>query len=167
MMKRDSELEKIYKIAIEEALDDRTEFLTPEHILYAIALSPYMKHVWQYFHTDVDAFLFDIEDSFDWIESVQDEIDEKEYELLASTQTIVVMERSEEQAFFAGKEQISTEHVLAAILTLEDSYASYLLKRHTTSDTAELLSVIVNKDSLKREDSNTEGKDAEEGEEKE
>ena len=144
MMKRDSDLEAIYKTAIEEAIAGRKEFLTPEHLLYGIANSPIMSHVWGYFQTDLEALIKEIKEALEQVESVPEDVDDDEYELLASNQSIDVMKMSQEQAFFAGKKQISTPHVIAAILALDNSFANYLLVKYTTTDTAELLSVITN-----------------------
>lgn len=143
MMERDQYLEQIYKDAIDIAASKRKEFFTPEFILYSLLASPVCSHIWRHFQTDIISMAEEIRQATNQVETVPEDASNEEYELLASDQALSVIKKSEEQAYYAGKKQISVAHVIAAILELEDSFAKHILLKYTTEDPAELMSIVV------------------------
>lgn len=141
MMRKDKNTEAAYQEAINFAVRERKEFLTPEMVLYSILQQETGERLLECYQYDFGTFVSDFTDAIDNVESVPDDIEE--YELIASQQMVQVMTLSELHAKGAGRKTLSIPHILSAILNLDNSLAKYLLLKHTTTDETELMSTIV------------------------
>lgn len=140
-MKRDKNAEETYQLAIRLAAYQRKEFLTPEILVYAMLDLPMMRDVMYSYQCDLEQFVEELKEAIAQVDVVPKEVEE--YELTASEDMIEVIEHSEFNAQNSGRKRVSIPHIIHAILDLDESWAKYVLLKHTTTDEAELMSTIV------------------------
>ena len=140
-MKRDKKCEKAFQSAVKFAVDNRLEFMTPELLLFYILGQEEGQKILMSYQTKIKALMKDFGNALRKVDVVPEEVGD--YELLASDQMIQVLEWSELNAKGAGRKKIEIPHIIAAILELEESTARYLLLKHTTTDTTELMSTVI------------------------
>lgn len=140
-MKKDKKLEEAYQKAIELAVRDRKEMLTPELLLLTILACEESWNFITSYQSSVIELCEDLSKVADVVDAVPEDVEE--YELIASHQMIEVMTWSELNAKGAGRKKVTIPHVIAAILQLEESFAKHILCKYTTYDEAELMSTVV------------------------
>lgn len=141
-MDNSKRLEEVVNYAAEYASGARTEFLTPEHILYAIIVkSAEFSNLAKSYNVDLEYQLMNpLRSIFVDYGMVPDDV---EYELELSVQGQQLVSISGLMAAAAGKAEMDIPHVLHAIMQLEDSYAKYHLLAAFNIDETELLRSIV------------------------
>ena len=141
-MKRTERLSKSYEMAFQLAFDKRHEFVTPEHLLYGIALQSELEAIFTSYQVDPVFFRVEILDYLDQhVDSVPEDVGD--YELLASTQLIQVIAISEQMAASSGHDEVDIPHALNAIMHLEESHALHAIVRSFTDDPGEFLNSMV------------------------
>ena len=140
-MERDRNTEKALQDAINYAVEERKEFLTPEMLLMFIMQQFEGSILMHQYQHQVYEICDELKKSADSVDRVPDDI--KEYQLIASNQLIELIEMGEKNAINAGRSQLELQHLLCAILDLKDSFAKYALCKYTTNDKVELLTSIV------------------------
>ena len=140
-MKRTERAESAYKTAIGLAASARREFLTPEHLLWSIIGQHEGTKLIESYQCQASLMQKELLDEIADVDTVPTDVED--YELIASNQMMQVLEWSEMMAASAGQEKVDLPHILHAIIELDESAASYILHKYTTTDDAELLSTIV------------------------
>lgn len=141
-MKNTERLDKAVHFAEQMSLTSRLEFVTPEMLLVGICCTT------EEFTELCESYFVDYQkDIKEPIYATMSEgmVPEEvgDYELLPSFQLCKLLEMAEGMAKNAGRDEIDVPHVLHAMLSLEESYANYLLRTNFTDDEAEFLSCII------------------------
>jgi ATP-dependent Clp protease ATP-binding subunit ClpA len=125
------DLEESLNLAVKEAEARGHEYVTVEHVLYAICENPLAKELIegcggsiQQLKTDLHLFL-------------EEKIEAKKLEKGKSPKPTIgfhrILQRSAEQVFSSGKEVIHCDAILIAIFSEEESFAAYYLKKQELS----------------------------------
>lgn len=141
-MEHTQRLTSLLQTAADEAFERRNEFVTPEHLLYAISDTDEFEQLSDFFLADVEDIQDALLKTIEKYDSVPEEVED--YKLELSKQLLVALKISEVQAANAGRKQVDVPHVINAIYSLPDSYAAYILKTILTEDEGELLSTVLN-----------------------
>ncbi len=140
-MDKTERLAAVYSEATQMAWDRRHEFVTPEHVLYAIFKSKDFRAMLVSYQVNIDAVFRSLDAFFDnTLDIVPPEAGR--YELLASTQLAQVIMLSEQSATASGRDAVDISHVIRAIMLLDDSRAVTILARHFTDDEGEFLTSL-------------------------
>lgn len=127
---------------VKKAMEDRCEFVTPEHFLLGIMQLQEFKTLAHSYHVDIEEDMVPYLNAyFEELDRVPEEVGE--YELSASIQLTKVLLSSEAQALNAGRIDLDVPHVLNAIMELNDSHAAMLMVECFTYDKSELLRQII------------------------
>lgn len=128
-------------LAIVQAQRAHKEYLTPEHILYALHYqSPFEYAVFfgnavmEHFEAELRTYI----DQMDFVDG-----DDTNYELLISNQCQQMLALAEGNAFNAGKREIDVPHIINAMLLLDESQAAYIIRKHFLMSDADILNIFV------------------------
>jgi ATP-dependent Clp protease ATP-binding subunit ClpA len=126
------ELQTALTVAVNEAIERRHEYLTLEHLLFALLDDPATADIIRNCGGDIAKLQAELEEFFSQhVTSVVGPADEGERrppEQTASFQR--VLEYAYAQAQSSGQEKINGGNILAAMYGEQQSYAAYLLKKH-------------------------------------
>src|SRR6056297_1244094 len=123
-MKISQDVQSVLNAAYLEAKDRHSEYLTPEHILYAALFFENVEKIVSYCGADPEQIRLDLEEYF---AGKVPELDEGD-----PIQTIGVQEIIEQAVFHtesSAKESVDLPDILVAIFNQENSYGSYYLKK--------------------------------------
>ncbi|MGN0143353.1 MAG: Clp protease N-terminal domain-containing protein, partial [Clostridium sp.] len=120
-MKITSDLNNILIRAYEEAKKISSEYITPEHLLYAATFDEKVAHAIEKCGGNIDNLQYNLKIYMKTYVSTTSGEPQESIEF----QRVILT--ADEQVKYSGKEVIDTDHILAAIFTLEDSYALYYL----------------------------------------
>ena len=131
-------------IAIKKAIETcdtmRHEFVTPEHVLYAICQQP----AFQYAVDDMGGECGDITHllgkTFAKMERVPDGV---KYAIEGSEQFSQMMSLAIKQAQYAETDTLDVPHIIAAMLMLEDSEAAFVLNTEVGENIGEFMNALV------------------------
>ena len=130
--------------AIQHAIEDcdfwRHEFVTPEHVLHAIAQQQPFVEASEWTLKDAETIEKELEKLFIDMESVPDD---KEYVLEGSQQFSEMMSLAMKQAAASEVETLDVPHIIAAMQLLDDSMAAYLLDGFIGDDKGEFMQALV------------------------
>lgn len=118
--------------AYEEALEQRNEYVTPEHMLIVLSRNPEFAKVLSYMQSDVDHLKEKLNEHLGYMEKVPAGMD---YTPRASAQLKQVLLRADSNVNMCGKSVIELSHVMKGLLDLENSWAQYLLTEAIHGDT--------------------------------
>jgi ATP-dependent Clp protease ATP-binding subunit ClpA len=121
------ELQATLELAADEAIKRRHEFLTLEHLLYALLLDKVAKDVIYNCGGDLDLLRRDLEDFFkESIQPLPRGVDRYPEQTAAFER---VLNRAMEQAEASSQEKIDGGNILAALFGESHSHAKYLLEK--------------------------------------
>lgn len=120
-MKITSNLNDVLIRAYEEAQKVNSEYLTPEHLLYAATFDDKVSNAIKECGGDVNSLQYNLKTY------IKNYVTTSNSEPQESIEFQKVILTADEQVKYSGKEVIDVDHILAAIFTLEDSYALYYL----------------------------------------
>ena len=144
--------------ALEACLTRRHEFVTPEHLLLAM-LDDAIFYSTLSTYCDVDNLCTRLDDKLSQMERVPEHIDYEDPELsLLMTQ---LWERACQQVYYSSATEVDTTHLIMALFSLDDCWASYLLKQALGSEQEDFMSSIITAyeiDDMTAGDSDTEGR---------
>src|ERR1051325_10308084 len=121
------ELEVSLGLAVREASERRHEFLTLEHVLYALLHDGDIVEVVRHCAGDPEALKRDLAKFFDErVERLPDNVEADPQQTMAFRR---VLQRAALHVQSAGKEQITGRDILVAIFREPQSHAAYLLER--------------------------------------
>lgn len=127
-------------LAIVQAQKAHKEFLTPEHILYALHYQSPFEYAAFFGNALMDNVEADLRSYIDKMECIA--TDGEEYELRVSVQCQRMLALAEGNAYNAGRHEIDVPHIINAILHLDDSMAAYILRKHFGTSDADILNVF-------------------------
>ncbi|MCQ2974483.1 MAG: AAA family ATPase [Bacteroidales bacterium] len=135
---------KITDIALQAAylmaLERRSEYVTPEHLLYAgiCDLVPF-RWLLENFNKNVEDFKQELEEYINQYEKVPGK---KEYELLPSNHFTIMMGVAQKIAENAGKNELGIHHLILGMFELPECMASTLLKKYSNNDPVEFMDAL-------------------------
>jgi len=132
-------LSDLFQGCIELCQQRRYEFVTPEVVLYELLSDDVFCSVID-FYCDIATLIDEVENKLVETECVPEGID---YQLMPSEQYTQLMGQASLQVISSSAEALDTPHVVVALLQLENSWATYLLKKHLGENEADFLSDIV------------------------
>ena len=122
-MKYTDELQQIIQNAFRLAEEERHRYIMPEHIVYGFTKDQQFNQRFRYYGGDVQQLQ---EQIVVWLRENAEQLqEEEEQEITDDFRRIFIM--AEGQAQSSEREVVEASHLLAAILSLEDSYAVYYL----------------------------------------
>lgn len=127
--------------AIENAIEQRKEYLTPEFLLGSFVEQTEAEQLCASYQTSLRELSLSLDEELERIDEVPKSVEN--YELLLSSQMQQLLDTAVVMAESAGRKELDVPHLLHALLKLEESAARYLFLRYTTTDVAELMSSIV------------------------
>lgn len=119
-----SEASSLMTQAYQEALNNRNEFVTPEHILWSLMQISHFVEGLKYSAVDIDLLNRQLNEYLSNMEKVPESI---EITPEASVQLIQIIEHADSNVLVCGKENIETIHIIKGLLSLEESWAQYIL----------------------------------------
>ena len=128
-------------LAIVQAQKAHKEFLTPEHILYALHYQNAFEYAAFFGNVQMDAIETELRIYIDQMECV-DTDSEDEYELRVSVQCQRMLALAEGNAYNAGRQEIDVPHIINAILHLDESQAAYILRKHFNTSDTDILNIF-------------------------
>lgn len=135
------DLNKAMKYASQKALVENSDFITPEHLLYGMMTLPQMQDLmWSCNEAfDLDDFLDELDEHIE--ESTKDDSQGAKPNDICepSFQLQQVFTDAVRQAIMAERKAIDMPMAINAILCLENSWAAYLLRKHTNVEDFEIM----------------------------
>lgn len=135
------DLNKAMKYASQKALVENSDFITPEHLLYGMMTLPQMQDLmWSCNEAfDLDNFLDELDEHIE--ESTKDDSQGAKPNDICepSFQLQQVFTDAVRQAIMAERKAIDMPMAINAILCLENSWAAYLLRKHTNVEDFEIM----------------------------
>ncbi|MBE6072266.1 MAG: ATP-dependent Clp protease ATP-binding subunit ClpA [Clostridium butyricum] len=122
-MKVTSEVNDILVKAYEEAKEKNSEYITPEHLLYAATFDNQVKSAIEELGGDISSLRYNLKTY------IKTYINVRNGEPQESIDFQKVILKANEQVTFSQREAIDVEHIMAAIFDLEESYALYYLQQ--------------------------------------
>ena len=132
-------LNELLQDSIELCKERRYEFITPEVVLYELLSEDVFVSVIDYY-CDITALMEEVENRLVETGFVPYNL---EYQLMPSEQYTQMLGKASLQVISSSAEAIDIPHVVAAMLELENSWATYLLKKHLGDDESEFISDII------------------------
>lgn len=120
-MKITSNLNDIIIKAYEEAKNRKSEYITPEHLLYSATFDDKVADAIEQCGGDLNNLRHNLDA---YIKTYISTGNEEPQESIGFQKVILI---ADEQVKYSGGEVIDVDHILAGIFTLEDSYALYYL----------------------------------------
>ena len=120
-MKITSNLNDIVIKAYEEAKNRKSEYITPEHLLYSATFDNKVADAVEKCGGNLNSLRYNLET---YIKTYITTGSEEPQESIEFQKIILIADK---QVKYSGGEVIDVDHILAAIFTLEDSYALYYL----------------------------------------
>lgn len=131
------------KEAIDAAVNDaklqRVEFVTPEHLLYFICAQEGFENAMFCASGYVMRLEMELDRYFETLETFDESV---EYEISFSYQLSELLSQAGEKAASADRDTVNVLHLIDAMLSLEDSYASNMLLKHFNTDRAGIIEYL-------------------------
>ncbi len=141
-MKVTSEVNDILIKAYETAKEKNSEYITPEHLLYAATFDENIKGAIKSCGGIIDNLRYNL------LTYIRTYINKKNGEPQESIEFQRVILRANEQVVFSQREAIDVEHIIAAIYELEESYAHYYLSQEGVEE-RDILYYLCHKEDMK------------------
>ena len=123
-MKITNEVNSILLRAYQEAKEKSSEYITPEHLLYAATFDRNVEYAIRECGGSLENLRYNLNT---YIRTYINKIGQGEPQESIEFQKVILT--ANEQTRYSGKDAIDIDHILSAIFTLEDSYARYYLEQ--------------------------------------
>lgn len=123
-MKITNEVNSILLKAYNEAKEKNSEYITPEHLLYAATFNQNVEYAVRECGGSLENLRYNLST---YIKTYIDKIGSGEPQESIEFQKVILT--ANEQIQYSGKDAIDVDHILSAIFMLEDSYARYYLEQ--------------------------------------
>ena len=123
-MKITNDVNDIIIKAYKEAKDRHSEYITPEHLLYAATFNESFKDAVDECGGSIENLRYNLST---YIKTYVGTTTHGEPQESLEFQRVILT--ADEQVKYSGKDVIDVDHILAAFYTLEDSYALYYLQQ--------------------------------------
>lgn len=120
----EKEVTRLLTDAYEEALKQRSEYVTPLFVLKVLLNNSSFKSALEYIGADSEVLLEQLNEKIEEMDKVPEEI---EYSPTASLLLIQMLENADQNVVSCGKSIIELPHLIKSLLNLEESWAAYLL----------------------------------------
>lgn len=130
---------QIMSEAYHSAKDSRHEFITPEHLLFALTQEFNFTHALNKFGDSL-ALQKRVAERLKNTEKVPDEMD---YEPESSAQMGQVIEIACRQVYFSSAKELDIPHLVMGLLHIEESWACYLLKEAINGEDSNFMSELI------------------------
>ena len=132
-------LQKLMTAAMNVCMAYRHEFVTPEHLLFALFEDATFYSTMSSY-CDVNAVYNEVIDQLLGMENVPDGV---AYNPQTSVQMEQLMQKAYRQVYHSNATMLDTTHFVMALLNMEESWASYLLKRALGDDEQHFMSNLI------------------------
>lgn len=140
-MDRTKNAETAIMDGVRKAYADRSEYVTPEHLLHGLFQQPEIVSLFESFHQKVENYKPSLDEYFKTLDTLPAELGE--YDPEASVQLTMVMLTSEANALNAGKSEVDITHIMKALYDTYDSLAGTLLRDAFQYDCVEMLRALI------------------------
>ena len=149
-LKYTKHVNKALEVAHTEAKFRRHEFVTPEHLLYALI----QQDEFVYALEDMACNIGKLEKKIKEILNTKFEVlpEDTQYEPENSSQMAEVFLKAHLIVSFSGANEIDVPHLVQGMLELTDSWAAYILKSTLKDDVAEFTSMLIDEYSYDYDD---------------
>ena len=154
MMKNNEQVTELLKSAITLCTERRHQFVMPEHLLYCMTTIPEMQDALTTYAVQPHELTDGLKQFFKTQETVPVNID---FKPAMSQQTAQLLHIAFEEAYNSGKDEVGIPHYVSALFKLEESWASYILKKALNDDTAGFLALLVDEYRTESDDDETTG----------
>ncbi|MCH5229496.1 MAG: AAA family ATPase [Muribaculaceae bacterium] len=134
------ETKELLEHAYQEALKRRHEYLTPEHILMVLIQNPDFSNALKYIGADIEELLEKINDNITDLDIIPEDID---FAPSPSLQFSQMLEYADLNVISCGKSKIEIIHIIKGLLSLEESWAQYLLWNAIRGEEGFFLSILL------------------------
>ena len=118
------EVAELLTEAYEEALKRKCEYITPEIVLKELTKNTDFKKALEFIGGDEEELIEKLNDKIKDLEIIPEETD---FSPTASVQLLQMLENADHNVVSCGKSAIELSHVIKSLLSLEESWAKYLL----------------------------------------
>ena len=132
-------VDKVLQDTLSKCTENRHQFVTPEHLLFALFGQDQFAAAVDYY-IDILAVLPELEDHLKEMERVPWNM---EYQPETSLQLTQLIENAYKMVEYSSATELDVPHLVRALLQLEDSWASYLLKRKLGDNEEDFLSELI------------------------
>ena len=140
-MERSFWANKALNDAVRGAQERRLELLTPEaFLLFGLCAQGPFADTLNNCGADVEALNHDLDLYLKDADLVPDG---QNYALEASAQMMDILQLSEQQAYSSSAKEVDVPHLVKALLSLPDSWAAFLLRKHVAIDEASFLDALI------------------------
>lgn len=140
-MERSFWANKALNDAVRGAQERRLELLTPEaFLLFGLCAQGPFADALNNCGADVEALKHDLDLYLKDADLVPDG---QNYALEASAQMMDILQLSEQQAYSSSAKEVDVPHLVKALLSLPDSWAAFLLRKHVAIDEASFLDALI------------------------
>lgn len=143
MMKNSDALNALMQEAVDICTQRRNQFVTPEHVLYALVGVPEFAFALSLFHVNLRDFQAQLDRVLQSMGSVPTDTD---YAPLLSEQGRKLMQAAALQAYQAEQDTVDIPHLVNALFHLEDSWASYILLKAIDNDEALFMQLLLSEE---------------------
>lgn len=140
MMKNNEQVTQLLNSAISLCTERRHQFVMPEHLLYCMTAIPEMQDALTTYAVQPHELTDQLKEFFKTLETVPVNA---EFKPAMSQQTAQLLHLAFEQAYDSGKDEVGIPHYVSALFKLEESWASYILRKALNDDTAGFLALLV------------------------
>lgn len=140
MMKNSEQVTQLLKSAISLCTERRHQFVMPEHLLYCMTTIPEMQDALTTYAVQPHELTDALKTFFKTLDTVPEHVEGKPG---LSQQTAQLLHIAFEEAYNSGKDEVGIPHYVGALFKLEESWASYILKKALNGDTAGFLALLV------------------------
>ncbi len=124
-MELTAQLSNIINSAVDMAAERNDRYVTVEHLLYSLTFDDSFADNFAYLDGDIDALRDDL---YNFLNETSEKSPEGS-EVEMSNDFLKVINESVARAYSSGRTSADVSHMLGAILTLEDSFAVYFIKK--------------------------------------
>ena len=144
------EVIELLKDAYNNALKQRSEYITPEHVLRDLIHISEFNNALEILDVDVEVLSNNLENKIDEMEKVPENI---EYSPTVSFQLSQMLEYADQLVISCGKTSIELPHLIKSLLSLEESWAQYFLLDAINGEEGNFLNLFLGeRDSEKMEE---------------
>ena len=131
--------DQVFQDTMKKCVDMRHQFVTPEHLLYGLLEQDRFAAALDYY-ADLTILVPDLNDYLQKMEKVPEGM---AYRPETSQQLSELLEAAYRNVSFSSAESLDVPHLTRALLSLDDSWAAYMLKKELGDDVEEFMGELI------------------------
>lgn len=131
--------DQVFQDTMKKCVDMRHQFVTPEHLLYGLLEQDRFAAALDYY-ADLTILVTDLNDYLQKMEKVPEGM---AYRPETSQQLSELLEAAYRNVSFSSAESLDVPHLTRALLSLDDSWAAYMLKKELGDDVEEFMGELI------------------------